>query len=81
MTTATATIQALEAKARKIVKTQSVKALCESYAMLIGRTDENAATARGFIMDALEAKNQDAFDAWMDCEDVALMDKPAHFFL
>ena len=38
----------------------------------------DSATVRGWIMDALQAKNPAAFDNWMMCDDGN--DKPERFF-
>lgn len=35
---------------------------------------------RGCFMDVLEERDPEAFEAWMDCEDLELMEDPGNFF-
>ncbi len=69
---------ALETATAKVAA-QSTKELCAMFELLQNVTPE-VAMARGWIMDELEKRNPEAFEMWIDCEDVALMEKPAHFF-
>lgn len=42
--------------------------------------DDAIPTVRGALMDELESRDQSAFDAWIDCENVEMMDRPILFF-
>lgn len=36
---------------------------------------------RGWIMDELEKRDAEAFERWIDCEELELMDLPSRFFI
>ena len=73
--------KALEAKAVKQIMGYDVAFLCELWSHTVEITDEGCPTVRGWIMDALEAKDPDGFDKWMANEKPELEEKPEHFFL
>lgn len=52
-----------------IIKSMSTKKLIETFIETGKINDENIPTVRGWLMDELEARNPEAFDAWMDSED------------
>lgn len=52
-------------KAKAMIAARSTKSLIEDF-ILTGTTDDvNIPTVRGWIMDELEARNPDAFAAWI----------------
>lgn len=57
----------LEAKARKTIAARSTEQLCWDFAMTEGQdmTDGAVPMVRGWLMDELENRDADAFDAWM----------------
>lgn len=83
MTTKTAiatNAEALIANARKLVSSRTTEELCEMFESLVGKTSQAETNVRGWIMDELEKRNATAFELWIDCEDVELMDQPSAFF-
>jgi hypothetical protein len=74
-------MHAAEAKMKALAKAQSIETLCQSFELTNNRIGEaGVATARGVIMDELEARNPEVFIAWMETSDVSLMDMPSAFF-
>lgn len=69
--------QKLAAKAKSL----TTKMLCDVYEQMVGNHVDGSTVARGAVMDELERRDQSAFDAWIDCDDVELIDKPSAFFL
>lgn len=67
------TTTAINAKAA-VVKKMSTRQLIETFIMTGKINNPEIPTVRGWIMDELEARNPDAFDAWLDgdCEDASL---------
>lgn len=57
----------LEAKARKSVAARSTEQLCYDFAATdpTAGTSREIAMVRGWLMDELEKRDADAFDAWM----------------
>lgn len=57
----------LEAKARKTIAARSTEQLCYDFAMteVITPITREVAMVRGWLMDELETRDADAFDAWM----------------
>lgn len=77
MTTAAELKQAMRAK----VSSLPTKTLIELFEA--SESMENSAElfeVRGVLLDAMEARNAQAFAAWMDCNDPALIVKPSAFF-
>ena len=52
-----------------IIKTMTTKQLLETFIMTGNVQDENIYTVRGWLMDELEARNPEAFDAWLESDD------------
>jgi hypothetical protein len=65
---------------KKMVKGLSTRQICEIYEDTNHNNDESIPTVRGALMDELEGRDQAAFDAWIDCENVEMMDRPVLFF-
>lgn len=57
----------LEAKARKSVAARATEQLCYDFAATeaTAGTSREIAMVRGWLMDELEKRDADAFDAWM----------------
>lgn len=62
-----------------IVKSMSTKKLIETFIETGKINNENMPTVRGWLMDELEARNPEAFDAWMDSEACADEDLPKYY--
>jgi hypothetical protein len=69
--------QKLSAKVRSL----TTEMLCSVYESMNGNREDEAIVVRGFVIDELECRDQFAFDAWMDCDEVELIEKPSTFFL
>jgi hypothetical protein len=63
------------------VKSLNILTLCDIYEQLVGKNDEEHIIVRGYIIDELESRNEDAFDNWMLSDEIDLQDKPSKFFL
>lgn len=68
------------AAAHQLLKGRSISSLCEMYESMNNDRSENAPTVRGWIMDELEARNPEAFNAWIDDDELDNMDRPSLFF-
>lgn len=66
-------------KARAMIKSRTTDSLIVSFIMTGYSNDENVPTVRGWIMDELEARNPDAFAAWID-QDAPTDESLALFF-
>jgi len=65
------------AEAKKLAAAQSTETLVEGFEMTNEVYSAEMSDVRGWIMDELERRNPDAFDAWIEsCED-----SPRRFFL
>ena len=63
-------MNAAEAKARKMVAMRTTAQLLNDWdATEAAQYTPELPTVRGWIMDELEARNPEAFSAWMDDED------------
>ena len=62
------------------ITTLDTKTLCESFTLTNSKHGEEIPVVRGWIMDELENRNEEAFEAWMMTDDVELMENPYHFF-
>lgn len=73
-----------ERMARKMLESRTTKSLCEMFEATNGENGNDLlqdAKVRGWIMDELEKRDAEAYDRWMDCEDLELVDFPSRFFL
>ena len=62
-----------------IIKNMTTKQLIETFIETGKINNENIPTVRGWLMDELEARNPEAFDAWMDSKDCEDEDLPKYF--
>lgn len=70
--------------ARAIIANRSTAQLCEMFEATNGPIGEKVmeeAMVRGWIMDELEKRDAEAFNRWIDCEDLELVDLPSRFFI
>lgn len=70
--------------ARAIIANRSTAQLCEMFEATNNTDREKIleqAMGRGWIMDELEKRDAEAFERWIDCEDLELVDLPSRFFL
>lgn len=51
-----------------VIKNSSTAKLIELFILTDSWEDENIPTVRGWIMDELEARDPEAFDAWLEDE-------------
>ena len=65
--TNTNTTRAVSEKLKELTTSQ----LIEAFIMTGTNNDSNIPTVRGWIMDELERRNAEAFNAWLDSEDYA----------
>jgi len=63
------------------VKSLNILTLCDIYEQLVGKNEEEHRIVRGYVLDELESRNEDAFDNWMLSDEIDLQDKPSKFFL
>ena len=76
------TVQQITAKAASLTAQLTIPQLVEAFVATNAMPmDAALATARGFLMDALEEQAPEAFAEWMDCEDASLMSDPSSFFV
>ena len=74
-------LKSLNQKKENMMKKMSVAQLCEAFEYTNGlKIDEYIAESRGWIMDELEKRNKEAFDVWIDTDNVSLIDTPSAFF-
>ena len=55
-----------ETKARSILKSRTTEQLVSDFLVTTTNRDPYIPTVRGWIMDELEARNPEAFEAWLD---------------
>ncbi len=55
--------------------------VCEGFIATNTKNGPEIPTVRGVLMDELQARDNGAFELWMDTSDSALMDNPTHFFV
>ena len=70
--------------ARTIIANRSTAQLCEMFEATNNTDREKIleqAMVRGWIMDELEKRDAEAFERWIDCEDLELVDLPSRFFI
>lgn len=73
-----------ERMARKMIESRTTESLCEMFEATNNTSGEKImeeAMVRGWIMDELKKRDAEAYDRWMDCEDLELLDFPSRFFL
>lgn len=70
----------LIAKAKAQIEVQSTALLCEMFELTNNNNEAGVFNVRGWVMDELEQRDPKAFEAWMETEDVALMDFPSKFY-
>lgn len=63
------TAETITSKARAIIKARTTDQLIYDFILTGTIHDANIPTVRGWIMDELEARDPDAFTAWMDKDD------------
>ncbi len=66
-----------EIKARRMISLRNTEALVADFEATETNNDPHISIVRGWIMDELEARDPEAFDAWID----AFVDSPRRFFL
>jgi hypothetical protein len=54
--------------------------LCEAFEATNSDCDASIPQVREWIIDELERRDQNAFDAWMDCQNSSMIDTPSVFF-
>lgn len=56
------------------LKTMTIKQLCELFELTTNYRDPHIPTVRGWLMDEIERRNPEGFDAWLcgDAEDSTL---------
>jgi hypothetical protein len=76
------TTQQIEQKALNLTRKLTTGQLIEGFEATNSMSASDPATSfvRGNFMDVLEERDSAAFEAWMDCDDVALMESPRHFY-
>lgn len=67
---------AAEKTARQTIAAQTTAQLLDLFDLTEIMNDQNIPTVRGWIMEELEKRNPEAFDAWMDSDD----NTPRRFF-
>lgn len=65
-----------EMNARQMITERSTQQLLDLFDLTEIMNDQNIPTVRGWIMEELEKRNPEAFDAWMDSDD----NTPRRFF-
>lgn len=65
--------------AQKKIEALTTEQICEAFEKTNSMEGEHIPTLRGWLMDALEARNPEAFDTWMDSEP-SFADTPSRFF-
>ena len=66
-----------EMKARKLIGARSTENLVSDFEATETSSDPNIYIVRGWIMDELQKRNAEAFDAWIDSEE----ESPRKFFI
>ena len=55
-------------KATELLKIMTLKQLVEQFELTESMNDKNIPTVRGWLMDEIESRNPEGFDAWLDSE-------------
>lgn len=53
-------------KAAAVIKSMTTRQLVDTFILTGSMNDPHIPTVRGWIMDELEARDPDAFDAWLE---------------
>jgi len=59
----------------------STAQVCEGFIETNNTDGQEIPIVRGVLLDELQARDNEAFELWMDTRDVALMDNPTPFFV
>jgi len=71
-----------EQKMRAKIAERTTEELCSDYEHASLLTfNRSVAIVMRFITDELENRDKDKCNAWLDTEDMSLLDSPSHFFL
>ena len=65
----TTTTNPAAAKAAALIKAMTTRQLIDTFIVSDTNDDPNVYTVRGWIMDELERRNPEAFDAWLESDD------------
>lgn len=68
-------------KAQAKVSAMSTADICKALENLEGNHADYAPTVRGWLMDELEERHPEQFEAWLGCDDSELMGKVSQFFV
>lgn len=71
----------LNIKAKAHVTSMTTSDICKALEQLEGNYADYAPTVRGWLMDELEERHPEQFEAWLDCDDSELMGKVSQFFV
>jgi hypothetical protein len=72
---------AIEKKAKKKIAACDIQTLCEVYEGLNDVHTDESPVVRGWVMDELETRNPEKFNAWIETDDLDKMDSPSLFFI
>ena len=64
-----ATVNTAATKAAALIKAMTTRQLIDTFIVSDTSNDPNVYMVRGWIMDELERRNPDAFDAWLESDD------------
>lgn len=59
----------LKMRAQQILKGMTIEQLLGQWELTTDNNDENISIVRGWLMDEIESRNPEGFDAWLDDED------------
>lgn len=68
---------AQETKAREMIAGRTTESIVEMFEMTETQNTEEVPTVRGWLMDELEKRDEEAFDKWIDSEEAS----PRSFYL
>ena len=71
----------MELRVNEIFSNMDTKKLCEAFELTNKKNTEEIPTVRGWIMEELEKRNPEAFNSWIDTNDINKMDFPSIFFI
>lgn len=63
------TFTATTPKAAAVIKAMTTRELIDTFILSDSVNDPNVYTVRGWLMDELERRNPEAFDAWLESDD------------
>jgi hypothetical protein len=74
-------LKSLNDRKEKMMSKMSIAQLCDAFEHTNSlKIDEYVAMTRGWIADELEKRNKELFDAWIDTDNLNLLDTPSEFF-